>query len=334
MLSLLFLFACTDKSDSSDDTEDTSVQQESICHLLPEGQVSLPDDEAAHDEDLEWWYYTGHLQDDIGNWYGFEHVFFLFKYSNVTALMAHHALTDVSAQTFEYDVQYEVYTGEPAEMGFNFLLGDHGITGGGGTDALFGMTENYALDLQLRNTKAPVFQHGDGYHDYNFDGYTYYYSRPRMTASGTIFQDGQETPVSGMAWFDHQWGALSEATLVGWDWFALQLDDGRDIMLFNLRESGGDNLVGGSSTDALCYSSDLDPADVTITPTGSWESPNSGCTYPMGWEITVGDEVFTVSPVMEDQELVHTSKTYWEGAATVAGDATGRAYVELTEYCE
>ena len=40
-----------------------------------------------------------------------------------------------------------------------------------------------------------------------------------------------------------------------------------------------------------------------------------------------------VTPAMEDQEMSDGDQVYWEGASTVSGDATGRAYVELNGYC-
>jgi len=178
-----------------------------------------------------------------------------------------------------------------------------------------------------------VFQHGDGFTEYPSGGWTGYYSRTRMRAEGTVSVDGEAIPVTGSAWFDHQWGDLTAATETGWDWFALQLDDGREVMLFNLRDEAGDALVGATLVEADCTSREVEPADVAISNTGTWLSPHTGCEYPMGWELTVAGEHFVITPVLEDQELATGREDYWEGAAIVSGDASGRAYVELTKYC-
>lgn len=329
LVAALLFTACTSPSDDTgDDTSGVSA-----CDVVPEGDVVLPLDEGPHDEDVEWWYWTGHLQDEAGHWYGFEHVYFSFAYGASSAMMVHHALTDVDAQQFDFFVDYEMGA-SPTEVehGFSFTIGNQNAAGANGTDHLHGEAEGRVLDLDLTATKAPVLQHGTGYTEYPFGGYTYYYSRARMAAEGTLQIDGETRAVSGTGWFDHQWGALADAVGTGWDWFALQLEDGREIMVFLLRPDGGDLLAGATITDSDCNS--IEEESVTVTATGEWTSPTTGCTFPMGWELEIGDETFSITPVMEDQEIATSYQVYWEGAATVSGSATGRAYVELTEYCE
>jgi predicted secreted hydrolase len=62
----------------------------------------------------------------------------------------------------------------------------------------------------------------------------------RLQAEGTLAIRGESHNVSGLAWLDREWGssALSEDQ-EGWDWFALQLSDGSDLMFYNLRRSDG-----------------------------------------------------------------------------------------------
>ena len=42
----------------------------------------------------------------------------------------------------------------------------------------------------------------------------------------------------------------------------------------------------------------------------------------------------TITPVMDDQEMNVFPTIYWEGAAEVEGDVSGRAFIELTGYCD
>ncbi|MEZ4570376.1 MAG: lipocalin-like domain-containing protein [Thermomicrobiales bacterium] len=55
-------------------------------------------------------------------------------------------------------------------------------------------------------------------------GGSYYYSRPGMDLSGTLTVDGEPFEVTG--WMDHQWGDFVLVDGSGWDWFAIEMDDG------------------------------------------------------------------------------------------------------------
>lgn len=336
MLPLLVLLACQRPPAGGDDTApdgDTDTTGGSACDepLPADAAVSLPADDGVHDEDIEWWYWTGHLQAGDGRWFGFEQVFFAAVYQGQKVRMTHVAVADVDAQAFSYDVAYAFEAPEAVEDGFSFAVGENTASGGGGHDVLHGETGDAALDLELTARKRPVLQHGTGYTEYSFGGYTYYYSRERMDAVGTLTIGGGRIDVTGSAWFDHQWGSLEEAVSTGWDWFAIQLDDDREIMLFEMRPETGTELVGGSYTDADCRTTEV--TAYTITPTGEWVN-DEGCVYPSGWEIEVEGLHLVVTPVVLDQELPDAYPPYWEGAATVTGDATGRAYIELTGYCD
>jgi predicted secreted hydrolase len=319
---MLLLLAC-----ATPDTKDTAAAADA-CDTVPEGRVTLPADDGVHDEPVEWWYWTGHLQNDAGGWYGFEDVFFLFTQGDARFELANVAVTDVSNQTFAYDAKFGVWDGQTPDEGFAFAMDDWSATGGDGEDTLSYTVGGYDVDLNVSAAKAPVLEHGDGYTDYDFGGYTYYYSRTRMDVEGTL--GGH---VTGTAWFDHQWGDLVTATETGWDWFALQLDDGREVMLFSVRAGDTPELVGGTLVGADCTTTEIPASDVTITTTATW-AREDGCEYPSGWDIAIGDDHYQVDPVLADQELPSRERTYWEGAATVTGSASGRAYVELTGYCQ
>ena len=62
-----------------------------------------------------------------------------------------------------------------------------------------------------------------------------------MPTEGTISIDGERFAGQAAAsWMDHEFGTtFLEKTQQGWDWFALQLDDGTDLMLFRMRRADG-----------------------------------------------------------------------------------------------
>jgi predicted secreted hydrolase len=309
----------------------------SHCGATPQGMIDLPSDEMFHNEPVEWWYWTGHLQTDTGRKFGFEQVVFLVRMLGRTMQMAHHAITDIEDDSFHYLVTTQFADPIPQVAGFNWDIKGLTAKGRSGTDYLHGEVDEYVMDLKLTPTKPAVFQHGNGYTEYHFGGNTYYYSYQRMKAEGSLKVKGQNFNVTGEAWFDHQWGNLIPIINLGWDWFAIQLDDHREIMLFNANTPDKENegiLVGGSFTDAHCQVKEIDAEQIDILPLDKWTSPHTGCTYPQGWTIRVGELNLTLTPVMADQELTGGGRTYWEGAAIVSGDASGRAYIELANYCQ
>ncbi|MEM7353075.1 MAG: lipocalin family protein, partial [Acidobacteriota bacterium] len=128
---------------------------------------------------------------------------------------------------------------------------------------------------------------------------------------------------------------------VGWDWFSLQLDDGRELMVFQLRLEDGsvDPISHGTLVDIDGTTSHLSLADFTLEVLGTWRSRH-GVTYPAGWRLGLPGKSLELQlePLLADQELDVTFR-YWEGALGVtgtAGDQTigARGYAELVGYDE
>jgi predicted secreted hydrolase len=147
--------------------------------------------------------------------------------------------------------------------------------------------------------------------------------------------------VRGQSWFDHEWStsALGPGA-VGWDWFSLQLDDGRELMLFQIRREDGsvEPVSGGTLVEADGRSRRLLQADTTVLVLDRWTSPESGAVYPSRWKVEVPAMALAleIEPRLADQEM-RTSFVYWEGAVQVSGTSGGRpiagqGYVELTGY--
>ena len=164
-----------------------------------------------------------------------------------------------------------------------------------------------------------------------------------MAARGTVRRGGETLAVSGTAWMDREWSTSAlGADLAGWDWFALQLGDGRDLMFYVLRRRDGtaDPFSAGVLVDAGGATRPLGAADVSLEVLAHWTSPRSGVRYPARWRLAVpaADLRLDVVPRLADQELIVTTR-YWEGAVAVEGSAgsgtvRGVGYVELVGYGE
>jgi predicted secreted hydrolase len=209
---------------------------------------------------------------------------------------------------------------------------------------LYGGEDGASVELDLESVKPMVLQ-GDSGLSQKGPGEgnaSYYYSYTRLEAAGTVTVDGVRHPVTGTAWLDREWSTSALAPdQVGWDWFALQLSDGRDLMLYQMRGRDGapDPWSSAMLVDAHGGSRSLDFDAINLEATGSWSSP-TGVEYPSGWRISIADEdlALEVTPVLLEQEMDVTFR-YWEGAVRVAGTSGGRpvtgvGYVELTGYGE
>jgi len=208
-------------------------------------------------------------------------------------------------------------------------------------------TKALGLELDLTAAKPPVLQGEKGLsRKGSGEGeYSHYVSISRLSAAGALVENGRRTPLSGSAWFDHEWGpgALPEGA-AGWDWFALQLDDGSELMLYRIRTKDGraTPFSSGVFVPPTGPTVPLRFDEVRFRSTREWRSPRSGGVYPAGWEITIPRLALelTVEPLVADQELVtgrSTGVTYWEGACRAAGRRGGRivagkGYAELTGY--
>jgi predicted secreted hydrolase len=325
---------------------------------------SFPLDYGPHpDFQTEWWYYTGNLQTAGGEWFGYELTFFRRallapdeaprRTSDLAAnqvYLAHLALTNGVSRSFDFQEKIS--------------RGAGGLAGASGTPAFSVWLENWSvkqtgrssyhlsasqegqtLELELRDVKGPVLEGDGGLSQKGSEpgNASYYISQTRLETSGTIRVANTDYAVQGLSWMDHEFStsALAQGD-VGWDWFALQLEDGRELMLYALRKADGapDEFSSGTLILEDGSTRRLSRADFKITATGSWKSPASGAVYPAGWTVEVPGEGLrlNVTPRLPDQEL-RGFFIYWEGASTVTGvwgDKTvrGSGYVELTGYAK
>ena len=324
----------------------------------------FPRDEAPHDRLTEWWYYTGHLQTDEGRRFGFEFVIFRAERGDYpVAWASHYAITDPTAGSFTYRQRSEFgpqVDRSQAGGGFDLavsvpagLTGDGDapwtMSGGSGRDHFSAGMPGYVIELDLSTARPPVLHDGDGWLDLGPAGGTYYYSRTRMDVAGTISladaPGGAPLPVTGLAWFDHQWGDFIAVGAGGWDWFSVQLEDGRDLTISRVHGPGGVEILRyGTLVAADGSFRHLAADEIRITVLGRWQSPRSGADYPTVWQVELPGEDLELhlAPTLADQELDTTSSTgviYWEGQVTVTGaDADGPVgglgYVELTGYAK
>ncbi len=333
---------------------------------------SFPRDHASHpDYKIEWWYYTGNLEAVDGRRFGYQVTFFRVgvdpqpvnpsRWTVRDLFMTHLAVTDIDTGTFRYAERLnraavgwagaatDTYRVWNEDWEVRLGAADGTATASPERDAhlLRAADDGFGVELVLQPGGAPVIHGTDGISQKGSqDGNaSHYYSLTRMPTQGRVILDGRPIAVEGESWMDHEFGtSFLEASQVGWDWFSIQLDDGTDLMLFQLRRTDGSRDPRSSGT-LVTRPRSVDRIaldEFTLEPGRTWQSPESGATYPIEWRIVLPAQRLdvTVRAAADDQELRtgdSTGVTYWEGAVEVAGEragrpVTGRGYLEMTGY--
>lgn len=363
LLVLLMLTACADPSPE----QTTGIQ---VSEAMGNGNDAgftranqartflFPADHGPHpDYKNEWWYFTGHLHADSGHRFGFQVTFFRIalappdperpsNWATRQIWMAHAAITDIRAGRHQARERFARdalgLAGAQAEP-VRVWLEDWRLTRQE-TDNTWRLdipAEDFSLELALTEQHPPLLQGDGGLSQKSAEpgNASYYYSITRLQTQGKLRIAGQEHQVQGLAWLDREWSTSALGPdQAGWDWFSLQLDDGTDIMYYQLRRKDGGvdphsrgtvRLADGTQVALLADGARLTPVDW-------WESP-SAQRYPIAWEMRIGPlrRDLRIRALVPDQ-LMDLTVRYWEGAVEVrdvgSDVASGQGYLELAGY--
>lgn len=329
---------------------------------LPGWQYEFPRDHRAHrDFKTEWWYFTGQLRDGRGRRFGYQVTFFrqgarppserggtTSRFIVDDVKFAHFAVTDVMEEKFRHG--QKLSRGAFGEAGF-----DDGARLAWIEDWELALTPDHAFSLRAAHGDArleltltsakPWAIHGENGVSQKAEGVgraSHYYSGTRLATRGMLTLGGRTVEVTGESWFDHEWATNQlTAEQVGWDWFSVQLDDGTELMLYQMRTRSGeaDPQSSGTFIARDGTTRHLRREDYRLTPTRYWKSPATGARYPIAWEVTVPalELAARIETPVREQELAIEPIAYWEGAIDFAGThgaapVRGQGYMELTGY--
>jgi predicted secreted hydrolase len=332
---------------------------------------SFPADHRSHaGYRTEWWYFTGHLQSQDGaRRFGYQLTFFRFglflappdldsAWSASDLVMGHAAVTDLTGG--EHHFSEVLYRAVPLLGGFpdapDPRLAWSAPPAGSERpwtlrwqDGAFELVmedraRGMAMELVARPRRGPVLQGPGGFSrkGQEPDSASLYYSFTRLETRGSITVQGDELPVGGVSWSDREFGSDQlDEDQAGWDWFGLQLDDGRDLMIYRLRRDDGETDFRWATlveTDGdVRY---LAEGEWTVRSVATWRSDDTGTVYPARWTLEVPGEGLQLEIVPELANQENRGRLtgwlhYWEGAVVVQdrdGGRVGSGYVELTGY--
>jgi predicted secreted hydrolase len=324
-------------------------------------RFEFPRDHASHpDFKLEWWYYTGNLETAGGRRFGYQVTFFRVGVDPAPAnpsrwavrdlFMTHLAVSDPEGRRYRFDERLS--RGGPGLAGAGidrYRVWNDDWTASldaDGRHAIAAPGHAAGVELVLDEGKPPVVNGVNGISQKGArpGNASHYYSLTRMPTRGTLTIDGERFAVTGQSWMDREFGtSFLEPEQQGWDWLSIQLGDGRELMLYQLRRADGsrDRHSSGTLVDRQGRGTHLTANDFTLTRPGRTFRAPSGATYPIEWHVAIPahDLHLRVSTPLEDQELstLASGVAYWEGAIDVTGTSagtpiSGRGYLEMTGY--
>lgn len=318
----------------------------------PGKTFAFPRDHGSHPEfRTEWWYITGHLDATDGHRFGFQVTFFRQARreddKTLHLHLAHAALLDAQTGRFLHEERLNRAGWDAASSETTLAVhnGNWSLKLDESTQQLHitATVKNEALlQLDLTPSKPLVIFGKDGVSrkGASATAASHYLTWPRLKTTGTVRLGPAEHAVTGEAWMDHEFSSsqLDEGQ-VGWDWAALQLKDGREIMVYRMRRKDG--TLDPASTLAVIDQQGkvrhLPSTSFTWEVLSTWKSPRNAAEYPTHIRIHFEDESFELKPLAQDQEQDGgiTRLPYWEGACDILdshGHTTGRAFLELAGY--
>jgi predicted secreted hydrolase len=319
--------------------------------------VVLPRDEGPHKSQLEWWYFVGHLYgtDPSGakREYGYEvTVFQLWPLPGGPATYSwHFAVTDVNNKLHRVEERVQTDAIPDRTGSFSFSNRDWSVSGANQKYAIKARLADgrFGIDLSTSSHIPFAVHNGNGVVDYRPIGRTSaYYSSTALDTVGTIYDRGVPITVTGTSWQDRQWfnkgTALDQGGSLfggGWNWFAIQLDNHVQYMLYYLQSPVTGAIVNKFGTRVVNgRASSITDTQMDLQFLSTWRSPTSGYLYPSKWKVLLPEGSLIITPQVADQEMVWPlHRTYWEGTSAVTGTLngaaiTGRSYVEVNPYLQ
>lgn len=201
---------------------------------------------------------------------------------------------------------------------------------------------NDVVDLQFCPNKPISLIGKDGKPDQLF-----YYSFTQNNVEGFIKKGKTIENVRGKGWFDHQWGYLNSLlTQTGWNWFGLQLEDGRELLINEFRD-----IRTSTTFSPMANLIELDGTlkftrNVILKPIKYWRSPLTNVLYPIEWLIKIPDFRMEIKVVQllkhQEMSILGPLQAIWEGACFVSVNERfenkeirqihGKGFMELVGY--
>jgi geranylgeranyl pyrophosphate synthase/predicted secreted hydrolase len=207
-------------------------------------------------------------------------------------------------------------------------------------------------ELVFAPQKAPARHGDDGVVRGNAGEQMFYYFIPRNAVTGSVTIDGVQHAAEGTGWYDHEFGGYVDPEALptadgagirdlGWNWCAIQLDNGTDLTAYEIIDVKTRETVGKWMVAIAPDGTQRTIHDVTFAPGKSWVSKRTFHAYPTAWRLTSPSLALdlSITAAFEDQELITviSKPAFWEGRCETKGSfggkpVAGHAYIERSGF--
>jgi predicted secreted hydrolase len=323
----------------------------------------FPQDHGPHlDHHMETWAFNGYLTTKTGRQFGFQLGILRVRlvpgnpqhksaWATTEIYRGHLAITDIARQRFlSYERLSRAALGLSGaqSLPLRVWVEDWAIerVPDGNEDAVFRLraTEgDLQVDLSLISEKPPIRLHNGVLFARAARPPFAAYFLTRLVTEGVLKVGVRSYAVEGVSWLDRIWGEVPLP--IGpsvWNRFLLQLEDGSEILVFQLRRRNGSSnpIITGLVIHTDGSTENLGRTQVGLKVLNHWLSSKDGTRYPVRWQLTIPEKrvELVVKPEVADQEL-NVSMRYWAGIVTLSGTVkgqpvSGHGYMELTGYTE
>ncbi len=218
----------------------------------------------------------------------------------------------------------------------SLVYGDNRLEKVGNAYELVYHNSDFVLELTLRAVAPPMPMLGTGLTGLHKPEDQYYYTYPRMSATGLLRRGEEQWEMEGDFWYDHQWGKVVSTVPKTWGWWGLRLRDGRNLAVFFLRDGQSGDIVQQGLTLHHPDGRTEVYRDVTFKPLRDWNSPH-GRRYAVEWQIEARELNMTIRirPYSDNHELpVLLYGRIWEGPCRAEIIVPGEPTVQASGFQE
>jgi predicted secreted hydrolase len=328
-------------------------QPQTYAMPSPLNRIVFPLAHSPHkDYRHEWWYLTANLTNQAGQPFAAQWTLFRTRVNNRHLYFAHAALADANSHQFAQRIgSEELGNVLISQKPFSALIDDwswHSSSDLLPAQVNFGSALNAAPDtrwqasLSLSNATPFYLQGNQGFNKKHAvkNIASHYYSQPFIDVSGEIFFQGELQQVTGIAWFDREWGSVMLAPeQQGWDWFSLHLSNDSALMVYRIRQTPQDFIYASIMHKSGAIQR-LKAADIKlVSQQGNANDDllsdplSDPISYPLSFTLKIAKhDINIIITIVNKKQIMKTSFEYFEGMVNFSGSHSGVGFVEMTGY--